>query len=150
VLLIVFFLIGLTFCAGYGIIQSGEYPMISINDIDYTWFRVYLAFILICLVIALLYLMWLYVTVCHNKPLRAHRHNVFMMISVIYILMIVLVTLLGSFKVFNFSGGLIFFTFAFANSYSYFLMYLYSPTQDQLSSYREGDYELRTSQSQSL
>jgi hypothetical protein len=97
VLLIVFYLIGLTFCAGYGIIQSGEYPMISINDIEYKWFRVYLAFILFCLVIALTYLLWLYVTICQAKPLRAHRHNVFISISLFYILVIVIVTLMGSF-----------------------------------------------------
>lgn len=122
--------------------------MISVNEIDYTWFKVYLSFIIICLVAAFFYLLYLYVAICRSKPMRAYRHNVFMYISLFYIIVILVVTLLGSLYVFNFSGGLIFFAFAFNNCYSYFLMYLYTPTKDQLVRYSEGDYETGSSQAE--
>ncbi len=91
------------------------------------------------MIIACFYLIYLYVNTCQYRNLRPYRQSVFMYISLFYIIVILAVGLMGSFQVFNFSAGLIFFTFGFNNSYSYFLMYLYSPSKKG-QNYASGDY----------
>lgn len=49
----------------------------------------------------------------------------------------VIVVSLGSLDVFNYSSGLIMFSFAFNNLYSYLLQYLYSPTKEQLRKFKQ-------------
>ncbi len=135
----VFYLVGLTFCAGYAIIQAADFPMVSVNEIRQTWFRVYLALLLFCLVAALLYLFYLYFEICRRRPFRPHRHNVFMTVSLVFTTTVLTLTLMGGFDLTNFSAGLLLFFFAFSNFYTYFLQYLYSPTQEQLHAFRNPD-----------
>lgn len=86
-------------------------------------------------ILVIIYIFYLFLCVQLEKNLLPYRHQVFLKFSTLFFIAIVIVVALGSLDVFSYSSGLIMFSFAISNLYSYLLQYLYSPTKEQLNKF---------------
>lgn len=88
---------GLGFSTALAIIQTNEYPMVTPDTIDSQAFRFFFVSMIICFVFGIIYLVYLYGMVFCYKKNRPYRHNVFMYLTLCFILGVIIVTLMGSF-----------------------------------------------------
>lgn len=131
---IIFYISGLIFTVAYSLIQIEQHPIITPKDIDRDYFRFFVAWIIVCLVLVVVYLLYLFLMTC-GRNLLAYRHNAFVNLSIFLLAAVVVMLALGGLDLFVYSSSIVMFIFTLTNFYSFLLQYLYSPTQEQLKEF---------------
>ena len=119
------------FTVAFAVIQYDEHPIISPHRVENGFFTFLTLATIIGFFLAIIYIFYLFVTVCRDKPHQAYRNTIFLAFSSFFFITVIVVVALGSLDIFNYSSALVMFSFAITNIYSFLVQYLYSPTAQQ-------------------
>jgi hypothetical protein len=132
IIVFLFYALVLGYSVAYAITQTTDHPVFSFEDIraDGVLVMEVIAFIVFSL--GCIYILYLFLYTLKYKPGRPHRHNVFMAISAAFFISTVVFFFVGGYDLYSYSASKILFTLCFMNLYSFFLQYLYAPTEKQV------------------
>ena len=85
--------------------------------------------------LACTYIIYLIIRAIKDRPNRLYRHNVFLVLTVIFFISTTVFFFVGGYDLYNYSASKIFFTLAFMNLYSFYLQYLFAPTAKQMKKF---------------
>lgn len=128
----IFYFCGLMFSVAFAVIQYDEHPIISPHSVDNGFFTFLTLATIIGFFLVIIYILYLFASVCRDKPHRSYRNTIFMIFSTFFFMTVIVVVALGSLDIFTYSSGLVMFSFAIPNLYSFLIQYLYSPTSKQI------------------
>jgi TRAP-type C4-dicarboxylate transport system permease small subunit len=85
----------------------------------------YLAFTL-----GILYITYLYIRIFKEKLNKLWRSSLFMLITFFFVIIIAVLFYWGGFNIFNYSVSQIMLALCLSNAYSFYLQYMYCPTNE--------------------
>lgn len=131
-IILIFYALVLSYTIAYAVLQTSDHPVFRYQDItSRTVFALAVtAFVIFGL--ACTYIIYLIIRVIRDRPNRLYRHNVFLVLTVIFFISTIVFFFVGGYNVYDYSAAKIFFTLAFMNLYSFYLQYLYAPTAKQM------------------
>ncbi len=132
IIVFLFYALVLGYSVAYAITQTTDHPVFSFEDITASGVIVMEVMAFIVFSLACVYIIYLFLYTLKFKPARSHRHNVFMAISAAFFISTVVFFFVGGYDLYSYSASKIIFTLCFMNLYSFFLQYLYAPTQRQV------------------
>ena len=137
-LFLVFYIFGLVYLVLYAILMTESHPSFSKRDITSPAVWVFIVFVLVSFIVYIVYVICNLVHIFTIRHLLQWRHKIFLVFFVIFFIGTAILFFADAYNLYTYSASKVMITFCLMNFYSFFLQYLYSPTQDEIDKCARG------------
>lgn len=123
----------------YAMFQINDRPLLV--DDDYNQFNVAAIIASLTGFAGFVYIIFRYIRICMSEGSKMWRNQLYLFLSLFFILAMALLLYTDSFTIFNYSGQRIFLVYTFFNFYVFYLQYMYTITREENYILKQGNDE---------